>query len=185
MSHLETERKYLAIPGKWKTPGLVGIRLSQAYLFASFDPPRSVRIRICDDQATLCLKTAVSALSRYEWEYRIPLSDARELFDSTAPTHRIEKVRYTFVDSATTWQIDEFCGSNSGLVVAEAEAPPESDEHWSPPRPSWLGTEVSRVKRYLNELLALHPYSSWPPEHWTRTDGSVEDCRPDWPTRVS
>lgn len=180
--NLEIERKFLVGGDQWKTGDLVGVRLVQAYLDISVDPPRSVRVRLDDRAATVCIKAALSEMSRYEWEYEIPVSEAVELIEMVAQNLRIEKTRYTFVELGTTWQIDEFGGSNTGLVVAEAEAPPSAGEEWMPSRPSWLGVEVTNTIRYLNELLTIRPYSTWPPEHRTGVGGSTEECPPDWDT---
>jgi CHAD domain-containing protein len=57
-----------------------------------------------------------------------------------------------------TWEIDEFSGENSPLVVAELET--KSDK--APKQiPDWVGEEVTDDPRYLNVNLVAHPYSQW------------------------
>jgi adenylate cyclase len=57
-----------------------------------------------------------------------------------------------------TWEVDEFHGDNSGLVVAELELDSE-DAAFS--RPSWLGVEVTELRRYYNVCLVTHPFRAW------------------------
>ena len=56
------------------------------------------------------------------------------------------------------FEVDEFYGENSGLVVAEIELSSE-DEAFS--RPEWLGEEVTGDRRYYNSMLTMSPYSTW------------------------
>jgi adenylate cyclase len=57
-----------------------------------------------------------------------------------------------------TFEIDEFHGENEGLVVAELELDRE-DEPFV--QPSWLGVEVTQLRRYYNVCLVTHPYRAW------------------------
>ena len=59
------------------------------------------------------------------------------------------------------WEVDEFLGANSGLIVAEIELKSEDQEF---EKPDWLGDEVSRLSRYLNVELAQNPYCTWDAE---------------------
>mgnify|MGYP005912634789 CR=1 FL=1 len=70
----------------------------------------------------------------------------------------VKKNRYTFEEKGSVWEVDEFFGANSGLVVAEIELESEDQEF---EKPEWLGEEVSRLSRYLNVELARNPYCDW------------------------
>ena len=70
----------------------------------------------------------------------------------------IEKTRYVVVHDGSKWEVDEFQGDNSDLVVAEIELQ-SKDEQFS--RPPWLGREVTDDSRYYNSSLASHPYRDW------------------------
>jgi adenylate cyclase len=59
---------------------------------------------------------------------------------------------------AHTWEIDEFCGDNAGLIVAEIELTAE-DEVFE--LPSWAGEDVTQDPRYYNVNLVKHPFNSW------------------------
>ena len=56
------------------------------------------------------------------------------------------------------WEIDEFEGSNEGLVVAEIELASVDQPFEVPP---WAGKEVSGDPRYLNTSLSVRPYRDW------------------------
>ncbi len=70
----------------------------------------------------------------------------------------IEKTRYKTEVGGFTFEVDEFHGENSGLVVAEVELDDQRQEF---PRPDWLGVEVTDDPRYTNANLVRHPYRSW------------------------
>jgi len=152
----EIERKFLVRGEEWRA--LVsgpGRPLCQAYL--STDPDRVVRVRIDGDRAFLTIKGRNKGITRPEYEYAIPVADARELLD-LACTVPVEKIRHHIPSSAGLWEIDEFLGANAGLVVAEIEL--ENDtENPTPPFP--VLCEVSGIARYYNSSLARHPYSLW------------------------
>jgi adenylate cyclase len=56
------------------------------------------------------------------------------------------------------WEVDEFHGDNSGLVVAELELDFVGQSF---PRPDWIGAEVTPLARYYNVNLVGHPYRAW------------------------
>lgn len=152
---LEIERKFLVINQSWKESAPRRF-LHQGYL--SRDPQRSVRVRISDDQAFLNIKGARTMLSRVEYEYPIPLADAQHLLAEICEPPTLEKTRYLVEYEGMCWEIDEFHGANTGLIVAEIELEDEAQDFARPP---WLGEEVSDDPRYLNINLSQHPYQSW------------------------
>ncbi len=151
----EIERKFLLRDDSWRRMADRGTHMRQAYL--SLDPERSVRVRITADRAWLNIKSGISALSRYEFEYVIPKTDAETLLElSLQPI--IDKTRYRLLHAGLTWEIDEFAGANAGLVVAEVEL--ESEDQ-AIDLPAWAGTDVSHDPRYLNINLVTHPFCEW------------------------
>ncbi|MGI0486259.1 CYTH domain-containing protein [Pantanalinema rosaneae CENA516] len=151
----EIERKFLVIGDDWRqlAPGVV---YSQGYI-AKTDG-RVVRVRIAGDQGYLTIKGATQGISRSEYEYVIPIEDARELLQTLCDRPLIEKTRYKIVQSGLVWEVDEFAGDNQGLIMAEVEL---SDANQAIDLPSWIGEEVSHDPRYYNSNLVKYPYSQW------------------------
>lgn len=153
---LEIERKFRVHGDGWKRHVVRSRRLRQAYL--TKNDRLSTRVRIDDDTvATLTIKTTRSGIERHEYEFTIPVADARELME-----HRegaiISKVRHIVRNGGLNWEIDVFDGDNSGLVIAEIELD-RADRVIE--LPTWIGEEVTDDRRFYNADLAKHPYSSW------------------------
>ena len=152
---MEIERKFLVLNEDWKV-GAVGTFLHQGYL--NRHPQRSVRVRVKGQQAVLTIKGMVSEISRFEYEYSVPLADAEHMLKELCEPPTLAKTRYLVEDEGMCWEIDEFHGDNAGLVVAEIELENEEQSFAKPP---WLGEEVSQDPRYLNINLSQHPYCQW------------------------
>lgn len=152
----EIERKFLVINDGWRKAADAGIQCVQGY-FAS-NSQCSIRVRIIGNQANLNFKSATLGIIRTEYEYEIPLPDAREMLLHFCTKPLIEKTRYHVRYDRHTWEIDVFSGANAGLVVAELELA-HSDEPFI--RPAWAGDEVSADPRYYNVCLVAHPYRDW------------------------
>lgn len=152
----EIERKFL-VTGNYKSEAFAQYRIAQGYL--SSVPERVVRIRVQDNTAYITIKSTVSdtEFTRYEWEREIPLKDAEDML-KFCEKEIIEKTRYLIKVGKHVFEVDEFYGSNQGLVMAEVELTSE-DEVFE--RPSWLGEEVTSDDRYFNSMLVNHPYSEW------------------------
>lgn len=153
--HEEIERKFLVKNDAWREKGKP-VLFRQGYIARTID--RVVRVRIAGEIGTLTVKVKTGKITRLEYEYDIPLNDAVSLLNSLSPAEIIEKNRHTFNDCGHTWEVDEFLGVNSGLIVAEVELKTE-DEHVD--FPPWLGEEVSKISRYLNVQLSQQPYETW------------------------
>ncbi len=152
---IEIERKFLVKGDAWRSMG-PGIPLIQGYLAGS--DQATVRVRTAGEVAFLTVKGKVTNLTRQEFEYEIPVADARAMLKLCYP-RVVEKTRYKIPIHDLMWEVDEFAGTNQGLVVAEVElASPEQ----SLSLPDWIGPEVSDDSRYFNSYLAAHPYSTWP-----------------------
>lgn len=153
---IEIERKFLLRNDDWRDEVYASQRLSQGYLCQGEN--KAIRVRIAGDQAHLNIKTTGDGLHRLEFEYAIPLEDARQLLDEVAKRPWIDKTRHLVKRGKHTWEIDEFHGDNAGLIVAEIELD-SADEAFE--RPDWLGEEVTQDRRYYNSSLSERPYSSW------------------------
>lgn len=151
----EIERKFLVRDQSFKE-GIKPVLIRQGFI--STEKNKVIRVRIAGDQAFLTLKTNGSGISRDEYEYAIPPKDAEELILRMCGTALIEKYRYRLTCHGHEWEVDEFLGSNSGLIVAEIELQSEEEEFAKPP---WLGEEVSHDVRYFNASLVNNPYSKW------------------------
>jgi adenylate cyclase len=106
---------------------------------------------------TLTIKSKTKGISRSEFEYDIPSSEATQLLQ-LCEGPLIEKIRHLVIIGEHTWEIDEFSGDNQGLIIAEIEL---SSEDESFEKPAWLGKEVSDDARYYNSSLVAHPYNQW------------------------
>ena len=156
---LEIERKFLVTGTAWKERVSSTQTIQQGYLCAEVE--RSVRVRVTDDRAWVTIKGASQGSIRAEFEYPIPVEDGRELIRTLCLPGTIEKTRYRVEDRGLYWEIDEFFGLNSGLVVAEIEL---ETENQTIALPAWIGQEVTHDPRYLNANLVRHPYSEWSPK---------------------
>jgi adenylate cyclase len=152
---IEIERKFLLANDDWRGLGQP-TPMRQGYLAA--DPVRTVRVRIEGERAVITIKSKSVGISRGEWEYEIPVSDASELLQGLCETPLVEKTRHRIEHAGHIWEVDEFHGDNAGLVVAEIELDAE-DEAFE--IPAWIGREVTGDKRYYNSSLIRLPYSKW------------------------
>ena len=153
---LEIERKFLVVNDQWRDAVVSKSRLQQGYLATQANA--SIRVRISDDRAWLNVKGTTVGVSRHEFEYEIPLQDAREMLQHVAEKPFIDKTRYRVRHGEHIWDLDLFAGENAGLIVAEVELESESQPFELPP---WAGEEVSHDTRYYNVNLVKHPYSRW------------------------
>ena len=150
----EIERKFLVLNDSWRD-GSAGVRIAQGYL--SQDPDRTVRVRLAGENAWITIKGRTQGITRAEFEYAIPLDDARSLLELCLASV-IDKTRHEVSYAGHLWEIDVFHGDNEGLVIAEVEL---ADASVSPELPPWVGAEVSAEARYFNACLAVRPYANW------------------------
>jgi len=154
---LEIERKFLLRSDAWRSESRSRVLMRQGYL--SSGSRCSIRARIAGDRAWLNLKAKRSGMTRLEYEYSIPVEEANEILDELCDGPLIEKYRHEVALGGHVWEIDEFLGSNAGLIVAEIELDSEAETF---ARPAWLGDEVTTDERYYNFNLAKHPFTLWP-----------------------
>jgi adenylate cyclase len=152
---IEIERKFLV--DKDKLPSLpIGKKMSQGYIPTQNET--TVRVRIQDQDAFLTLKGVAEGISRSEFEYSIPLPEAKSMLSEFCQGGCVEKTRYEIDHDGLVWELDIFSGKNQGLIVAEVELTSE-DQAFS--KPNWATLEVSAQKKYSNFSLMQTPYSQW------------------------
>ena len=159
---LEIERKFLVAGDGWRRAAHKVVPMAQGYLndLAMVDGGAmnaSVRVRIEGEEARLNIKSRELGASRQEFDYLIPVADARALL-ALSVGGLIDKRRHYVDFEGHLWEVDEFLGENAGLVVAEIELS-RVDETFA--RPDWLGAEATHAQRYYNLALASRPYAQW------------------------
>jgi len=153
---VEIERKFLI--RKDFHPESPGTAIAQGYLCR--DPARTVRVRVAGARGYLTVKGKNAGAVRAEFEYEIPVADARALL-ALCQAPLVEKTRYRIPHAGHTWEVDVFHGTNEGLSVAEVELS-AADEKVE--LPLWITVEVTGEKRYYNSSLIAHPFTLWTAE---------------------
>jgi adenylate cyclase len=142
----EIERKFL-VKGEFRHLAVRELNIIQTYL--SVDPLKSIRLRITDSSAAITIKSKIKeqSITRNEWEFPIPISDAKEMQELCIPG-KIVKTRYIIpAEGRLKFEVDVFHEKNEGLVIAEIELSAEDEEF---NRPEWLGEEVTGRPEYYN-----------------------------------
>ena len=154
---VEIERKYLVNSKDYRSLAYSKTHIVQGFL--NSHPDRVVRIRITDDKAFLTVKgrSNLSGTTRFEWETKIPVAEAKLLLE-LCEKDILEKIRYCVSIDTLIIEVDEFLGSNQGLVVAEIEIENEDDKIEVP---SWVGLEVTGDIKYYNSQLSKNPFNEW------------------------
>ncbi len=145
---LEIERKYLVVDDSYKLMSESSVRILQGYL--SLRKEATIRIRVKNECAYITIKGINSGASRNEWEYQIPINEAREMLNICEGII-IDKTRHHVTYNGYLWEVDEFHGIHSGLVVAEIELEAEDQKY---PLPPFIGKEVTGDERYYNSVLS-------------------------------
>lgn len=162
----EIERKFLTKSNAYRHLGS-GTFYRQGYIPTLNG--MTVRVRIAGTRAFVTFKDHAVGLTRHEFEYEVPVDEARQMLDLMCSPEQIQKTRYIVpacdgiapdgsIVKNLHWEIDEFGGENEGLVVAEIEVPEEGTTFTLP---DWIGPEVTGDHRYYNSQLCKHPYKSW------------------------
>ena len=141
---IEKERKFLLKPEEIVLSNFISQKIQQAYLML-IDKDQ-LRVRIIDDKkAFLCYKKCFDKITRGEYEYEIPLSDAKLLYNSAK--YKLEKTRYKVYSKHDTC-VDVY---PNGLKVVEIEFEKDLDKK---DIPSFCGKEISGMKKYSNIQIA-------------------------------
>ena len=144
----EIERKFLMKDASWRAKAGRGVELIQGYLPTK--DKLTARVRLAGKKAWLTIKGPSQGMARDEYEYAIPVKDARELLARYCGRRVVAKTRYRL----GPWEVDEFSGRHRGLVVAEIELRSTQAKF---KKPDWLGREVTGRRRYDNSALADAP----------------------------
>ncbi len=152
----EIERKFL-VGAEFKNMATAVEHIRQGYICSKHGV--TVRVRTCNEKGYLTIKgpSPDGGLSRYEFEKEITPAEAEELMKLCEPG-LIDKNRYLVPAGKHVFEVDEFFGDNSGLIMAEVElsSPDEPFE-----RPPFLGREVTGDKRFYNSHLRKMPFKLW------------------------
>ena len=146
---IEIERKFLVVTDEWKGAVTRRQRYLQGYVSAT--PRGTVRVRLCASHATIAIKGPRRGCVRQEFEYVIPADHAEDMLRRLCATPLLEKVRHWVTHGALTWHVDEYCGAEAGLVLAEIELE-RPDQMFG--LPEWVGAEVTNDPRYRNSAIA-------------------------------
>lgn len=134
---------------------LPGVRYSQGFL--STHPERIVSVRIGEHGASLIVASQPEGPMSPRFEYEIPPVDAHHMLEQCEGP-KIERQRRRFRYGEHFWRVDEYKGDNEGLVIAEVELDFVHDEF---EMPSWIGEEITGIKRYELSALLARPFKSW------------------------
>ena len=152
----EIERKFLVKKDLWnRIEKPKGELFRQGYI--STDPNKTIRVRRTDESAFLTFKGLTVRSKRLEYEYEIPVKDAKEILDEFTDVS-ISKRRYKINHNGKVWEVDEFLEDYLGLVVAELELRNE-DEKFD--LPDWIDKEVTEDVKYFNSNLSFNPFKNW------------------------
>jgi CYTH domain-containing protein len=141
---IEKERKF-----KLQYPvynGMKGVRIKQGYLIIK--GKKHLRVRIIEDKkvtATLTYKSKIDDVTKIEYEYEIPLSDAIEMYEST--DIKLEKTRYKTKFDGNQVDIDVL---DNGKSWVEIEFKKDLKN-----LPDYCGEEITGNKEYSNIQIAL------------------------------
>ncbi len=144
----EIEYKFLVDDKKWSeiektSPSLI----VQGFITKSKES--TVRIRIKNEAAFLTIKGKTVGITRSEFEYEIPVSDAEQMLLEFTEK-QIRKKRFIIPFKGHNWEVDVFEGHLSGLILAELEVQSENEKF---ELPNWVTKNVSEDERYYNAVL--------------------------------
>lgn len=177
----EIERKFLVDKEKFEISLRTGIwthyPVKQGYIKLSEEPNLSqIRIALIGHEeyetlkkfdpegkvyrkqfAMLNIKGCITdGCVRDEYEYEIPIEEAREIFMKCS--HRIFKERYKANLQGFDWVVDVFRLDNDGLIIAEIELESVNQEFY---KPEWIGKEVTYLPQYYNQSLSIYPFNCY------------------------
>ena len=156
---LEIERRFIVKGNEWKSYTQNSQELKQGYLKTDKNG-WTIRVRVADNKnATITLKHPKEMLTRYEFEYSIPINDAQTILEFSK--YSIIKTRYELNFQNILWIVDCFKDENFPLVLAEIELKTKNQIF---KKPKWCGLEVSNSQELSNAALAKYPFSTWPLE---------------------
>jgi CYTH domain-containing protein len=145
---LEIERRFRVSGHAWRASVDRSTRITQGYL--AITASAVIRVRVRDDKGYVTIKSRDGKLAREEFEYPIPLEDARSLLNLCGQ-QILEKTRHEVTYAGYCWEIDEYFEPFENLIIAEVELQSESED---PPRPPWVGEDITYDGSFSNAALA-------------------------------
>ena len=110
--------------------------------------------------AVITIKSAQPGLSRQEFEYPVPLADARGADRASAGQSCCEKTRFHVRHAGRTWEVDVYSGEN----IRPGDRRDRAGERGRGGRAAAAGSGVKSPakQRYYAARLAVRPFRSWP-----------------------
>jgi adenylate cyclase len=145
---LEIERRFRVSGEAWRESVARSTRITQGYL--AITDHAVIRVRVRDAKGYVTIKSRDGSIARDEFEYAIPVDDAAALL-KLCGQRILEKIRNEVIYAGYLWEIDEYLEPFASLVIAEVELQSEGDD---PPRPPWIGNEITFDGSFSNAALA-------------------------------
>jgi adenylate cyclase len=145
---IEIERRFLLSNDAWRASVARSTRITQGYL--AITENSVIRVRVRDTKGYVTIKSRDGGLARQEFEYSIPLDDAKALLNLCGK-RILEKTRHEVSYAGYCWEIDEYLAPLGDLIIAEVELRSESED---PPRPAWIGDDITHDGSFSNAALA-------------------------------
>jgi adenylate cyclase len=145
---VEIERRFRLSSDGWRAIVERSTRITQGYL--AITDHSVIRVRVRDADGYLTIKSRDGGLARQEFEYPVPLDDARSLL-GLCGQKVLEKIRHDVLYAGYRWEIDEYSEPFDGLLIAEVEMQSVGE---NPPLPPWIGEEITDDGRFSNAALA-------------------------------
>lgn len=145
----EIEHKYLVIDTSYREMAVEKLEITQGYLNRNVD--RTVRVRTMGNKGFLTVKGRNHGEERMEFEYEIPIEDAKEILQIAEPGI-VEKTRFLVPYGGLIWEVDEFHGRLNGIVVAEVELPDSGHLY---KKPQFIGKDITGNPEYYNSRMKI------------------------------
>jgi adenylate cyclase len=145
---IEIERRFRILSDAWRTMVARSSHITQGYL--AITEESVIRVRVRDTEGYVTIKSRDGGMARQEFEYAIPLADAESLLELCGQ-RVLKKIRHEVNCAGYLWEIDEYAEPLTGLILAEVELQSETDD---PPRPPWIGEEITLDASFSNSALA-------------------------------
>jgi len=145
---IEIERRFRVANDGWRAGVDRSTRITQGYL--AITEHSVIRVRVRDTEGYVTIKSRDGGLAREEFEYPIPLADAQSLLNLCGQ-RILEKIRHEVNYAGYCWEVDEYLPPLADLIIAEVEMQSESED---PPRPPWIGEDITRDGSFSNAALA-------------------------------
>ena len=145
---IEIERRFRVSSDAWRADVARSTHITQGYL--AITNQSVIRVRVRDTQGYVTIKSRDGGMARQEFEYAIPLADAQALLELCGQ-RVLEKTRHEVNYAGYLWEIDEYKEPLEDLILAEVELLSETAD---PPRPLWVGDEITHDGSFSNSALA-------------------------------